>query len=140
MAAMHFKRVLFVAVAALALMVRAGNEPYERPGDVDYKKLGYENEKFTSEGKLFTGAAVRKDKQGRIRAHYEYKDGVLHGLTEEWYTNGVKSVETPFTAGQRHGTNQYWNTDGSLLKRQIWRDGKLVESTDPHDLEKPAAP
>lgn len=137
---MHLTRLLIAAVSALALAVCAADAPVEKPGAVDYKKLGYENEKFTHEGKLFTGVAVRKDKQGRIRAQYEYRDGVHDGLVEEWYTNGVRSVQTPFVAGQRHGTNIYWNVDGSLLKRQVWREGKLVESTDPHDLEKPATP
>ena len=136
---MNLHRVLFVVLSAVsALLLRAVDAPVEPAGAVDYKKLGYENEKFTYEGRLFSGVAVRKDKQGRVRAQYAYKDGVNHGVCEEWYTNGVKSVQTPFANGQRHGTNIYWNTDGSLLKRQLWRDGKLVESTDPHDLEKPA--
>lgn len=105
--------------------------------EVDYKKLGYENELYTYEGKPYTGTAIKKDKQGRVRGKYTYANGLLNGTVEEWYTNGVRSVETPFVQNQRHGTNSYWNLDGSLLKRQTWREGKLIDSTDKHDLEQP---
>lgn len=107
----------------------------ETVAEVDYKKLGYDNELYTFDGKPYTGAAIKKDKQGRTRGRYNYTAGQLDGIVEEWTTNGVKSVETPFVKGRRHGTNTYWNTDGSLLKRQVWKDGQLVDSTDKHDLE-----
>ena len=129
------KRVAILLLAALGIcFARAA----EKPAEVDFKLLGYENELFTLDGKPFTGAAVKKDKQGRVRGHYDYAAGKLSGTIEEWYTNGVKSAQTSFADGRRDGTNTYWNLDGSLLKRQVWRDGKLTDSTEKHDLETPA--
>ena len=133
-------RILLCAFfAAAVFFARADEKPdAAQPAAVDYKTLGFENGLFTLEGRPYTGAAVRKDRQGRKRGHYEYAAGKLTGTTEEWYTNGVKSVQTSFADGVRDGTNTYWNLDGSLLKRQVWRAGKLISSTEKHDMEQPA--
>ncbi len=128
--------VLFAVVIGLA----RAEEKFggAKPAEVDYKQLGYDNELFTLDGKPYSGVAIKKDKQGRKRGRYEYASGKLTGIAEEWFTNGVKCVETSFANGVRNGTNTYWGADGSLLKRQVWRDGKLIDSTEKHDLEQPA--
>lgn len=136
---MNTWKFVLVVVVALCGLVCARGEDAPKAADVDFKVLGFENNLFTFEGKPFSGVAIKKDKQGRLRGRYEYAEGRFDGLTQEWYTNGVKSAQTRFVRGMRHGTNEYFNTDGSLLKRQLWREDKLVESTDKHDME-PAAP
>jgi antitoxin component YwqK of YwqJK toxin-antitoxin module len=130
---MKTKTLLAVLLLVIPSFLRADDA-----GAADYKKLGFADGKITNEGKPYTGVAIKRDKQGNKRARYVYKDGLLEGVIEEWYADGVKSVECTFMNNQRHGTNTYWKTDGSLLKRQVWKAGKLVESTDPHDLETPA--
>lgn len=136
---MKTKLLLAVTVAfAFTGFARAEDKPSPAAAEVDYKQLGFDNNLITWEGKPFSGVAIKKDKQGRKRGRFLYEGGLLHGLVEEWYTNGAKSVECTFVKNDRHGTNTYWNPDGTLLKRQVWKDGKLVESTDKHDLEAPA--
>lgn len=121
-------RWLLCLLVALPLLA-ATNAP------VDYRRLGYVDEKFTWEGALFTGEAVQTNRAGRLIARRHFRDGRLHGRTEEYHTNGVRSVCADFVDGSRHGTNIYWNPDGSLLKSQRWEQGRLVESTHKEDLE-----
>jgi antitoxin component YwqK of YwqJK toxin-antitoxin module len=100
----------------------------------DYRQLGYEEDRFTLHGQPFSGLAVQTNRAGRVVARRHFQDGRYDGRTEEFHTNGVMSACTDFLAGQRHGTNLYWNADGSLLKRQRWEHGRLVESTHPEDM------
>lgn len=131
---MKTKTLLAALLLAIPLCLHA-----ETPApEADYKKLGFANDRITNEGQPYTGVAIKKDKQGNKRARYIYKEGLLHGLVEEWYADGKKSTECTFTENQRNGTNTYWNTDGTLMKRQVWKSGKLVDSTDQKDLEAPA--
>lgn len=130
---MKTRLLLAAFLLACPLYLRADDA-----GAADYKKLGYADGKITSEGKPYTGTAIRRDKQGNKRARYSYKEGLLHGLVEEWYADGKKSTECTFVENQRHGTNTYWNADGSLMKRQIWENGQLKDSTDKKDLAPPA--
>lgn len=129
-----------VAVLAAAVFFARAEEKSAAAGPdaVDYKKLGFENNLITLDGKPYSGVAIKTDKQGRKRGRFVYENGLLNGRIEEWYTNGVQSVDSTFVMNHRDGTNTYWNTDGSLLKRQIWKNGKLVDSTEKHDLEAPA--
>ena len=135
----QFRRFIVILItisSASFFFVRADEKT---DGAVDYKALGFANNLITFEGKPFTGVAIKKDKQGRKRGCFVYDSGLLNGLIEEWYTNGTKSVECTFVKNERDGTNTYWNLDGSLLKRQIWKSGKLIDSTEKHDIESPAA-
>lgn len=106
------------------------------PGAVDYAKLDWKDDVFYLEGKAFTGTSVQRQKKtGALKCRYEFVDGRIHGLVEEWWPNGQRSTETHFAKGTRHGTNTYWDADGKQIKQQIWKDGVLVQSSDPHELE-----
>lgn len=105
-------------------------------GAVDYAKLDWKDDVFYLDGKPFTGVAVQRQKKtGALKCRYEFRDGRHHGLVEEWWPNGQRSTETHFANGVRHGTNTYWDAEGKQFKRQLWKNGALVESTDPHELE-----
>lgn len=102
---------------------------------VSYKSLQYEGERFFRAGAPYTGEAIQTNRQGRLVARRMFKDGRFHGRTEEFATNGQLIVQCDFADGQRSGTNTYWNPDGSLLKRQVWDHGRLVQSTHTEDLQ-----
>ncbi len=130
-----------LAVLALAAAVQAAEPaatnapPPAAAGAVDYAKLDWKNELFVFEGKAFTGIAEQKFRDGKLKARYGYLEGRIHGLVEEWYANGQKSTETNFEKNQRHGANTYWDQSGKVIKRQRWDHDKLVESSDPHEVE-----
>lgn len=104
-------------------------------GTVDYAKLDWKNELFVLDGKPFTGTAEQKYRDGKLKARYPYVEGRIHGLVEEWYANGQKSTETNFEKNQRHGSNTYWDQAGKVIKKQRWDRDKLIESSDPHEVE-----
>ena len=93
---------------------------------VAYDDLGYEKNKFTLDGELFSGIAIHKYEDGTIKAEYHIRDGVYHGVAKEFYEDGTPSAETGYRDGLRQGDNTYWNKDGSVMKRQVWQDGKLI--------------
>ncbi len=128
---------LLYLLGALALLPAWGRA--EATGETaqavaDYRRLGYDNELFTLDGKPFTGLALQTNRAGRLVARRNFRDGRYDGRTEEFATNGVMIVSADFKAGLHHGTNIYWNADGTLIKRQVWKDGQLVESTRKEDL------
>lgn len=118
-----------------APMVRPAAPPPVVTGAVDYAKLDWKDERFALDGKPFTGTAEQRHRDGRLKARYRYLDGMIHGLVEEWYANGLKSAETNFEKNQRHGSNTYWDEAGKVIKKQRWDRDKLVESSDPHEAE-----
>lgn len=45
----------------------------------------------------------------------EYLNGVLHGITKEWFQVGeIESSETPYVHGKKHGVVKYWYRNGQL--------------------------
>ena len=132
-----------LAAAAPATAGEATNRPPALAGgEVDFKQVDMQDDLYLVEGKPFTGTTVRRHrKSGAVLARFPCREGRLHGLVEEWYTNGVQSVSTAFAAGRRDGPSTYWNPDGTVLKRQLWAGGQLKDSTHKEDLEPaPAAP
>lgn len=137
-----FRAVLIAAGLAGAAIGRAADPaptnappPAPDPTAVDYAKLDWKNDLFLLGGKPFTGVAEQRYRDGKLKARYHYQNGMIHGIVEEWYANGQQSTETHFEKNQRHGANTYWDQTGKVIKRQRWDHDKLVESSDPHEVE-----
>jgi antitoxin component YwqK of YwqJK toxin-antitoxin module len=111
-----------MAVSFLTFVPGCENKPVEVP----YKDLGYENEKITLNGKPFTGVGLDTAKDGKLRVRWELKDGVPHGVVKEWAPNGQLIVETGYHMGKRHGLNRYWTPEGQLTKEQVYEHGTSV--------------
>ncbi len=107
---------------------------------VDYRKLTWSDGHFLLDGRPFTGVAELRDRDGRLKARYPMRDGELHGLVEEWHPNGRRSAATWFERNRRNGTNEYWDADGRLLKRQVWQNDELVDSSDPAEVHSSPPP
>jgi len=103
---------------------------------VPYSELGYESDgTYSLRGRAFNGVATESHKNGKVSKHYEFKDGVFHGKTEEFYEDGTPMTLTHWDKGQRHGENTYWESDGSVQKKQVYDHDVVIESTDSHDQE-----
>ena len=99
--------------------------------EVTRKQLAWEDDRFTRDGKPFTGILLDSYPDGKRKQRYQMKDGQNHGLTEEWYENGQQSTSTHWENGQRHGENVYWNPDGTVQKKQLWEHGKMLREEHP---------
>ncbi|MEZ5303084.1 MAG: hypothetical protein R3F11_20945 [Verrucomicrobiales bacterium] len=68
--------ILILAAALAGLFLSACGEGRQ----VAYDDLGYEKNKFTLDGALFSGIAIHKYEDGTIKAEYHIRDGVYHGV------------------------------------------------------------
>ena len=129
------KRLLFL----FAMFLSACSPPAEKPaGDasspagaepVPYSKITWKEDINYLDGKPFTGIAVQNYKNGQLMSRYPMKDGVYHGVVEEWYEDGKQKTKTSFENGKHQGDNFYWNPDGTLQVHKVWRDDVLVSET-----------
>lgn len=103
--------------------------------DVPYKSLGWDGTRLTLKDaaagteKPFTGVTTKFSKTGQLTARYEVKDGLYHGLVEEWYDNGHQLTRTNYLQGKHEGENVYWNRDGTLQSLKVWKDDVKVSET-----------
>ena len=102
--------------------------------EVTYKELKWQDDVYFLEGKLYSGVARDKHKNGHIKGEYPFLEGRLHGVVKEWWENGQLSTETHFEKGQRHGLNRYWTQKGHLMKEQVYDHDKSV-SEKHYDVE-----
>ena len=63
---------------------------------------------------VFSGWLTEAYASGILRSRSFVSNGVLHGLSEGWHTNGVPQVRESFVNGRSEGTVTKWSIDGSL--------------------------
>lgn len=73
----------------------------------------------------FTGTVVEHYASGRLQSRSVVSNGVLHGLSEGWHTNGIRQVAENFTAGISEGVRVKWYPNGAKLSEATISNGKL---------------
>jgi antitoxin component YwqK of YwqJK toxin-antitoxin module len=73
----------------------------------------------------FTGIMIDHQADGSLRSRSAVTDGLLHGLSEGWHTNGQLQVTEHFKAGVSHGLRTKWYADGTRLSAAAIVDGRL---------------
>lgn len=101
------------------------------PDAVPYAKLGYADNRFTLDGTPFTGVTTDHYPHGSLRRRYQIREGVFDGLVEEWYDTGRPKARTAYAGGKHNGDNIYWNPDGTLQVRKVWKDDVLLSEEKP---------
>lgn len=86
-----------------------------------------DNQMFFWQGKLFTGTAY-EERDGRLIAESEYKDGYQDGTTREWYSSGVLKSEKSYRYSTSHGLFSEYDEDGHLTSRKMLEHGIVVWS------------
>jgi len=76
-------------------------------------------------GVLFTGWMLDRYPDGALRSKSWLSNGVLQGLSEGWYTNGVQEIREHFVAGKSQGVVTRWREDGTMLSEGTAVDGRL---------------
>ena len=129
------KRFLFL----LAMLPAACAPPSEQsggrsdaatePAPVPYSQIQWKEDVNYLDGKPFTGVTVQYHKNGQLMSRYHMKDGIYHGLVEEWFADGKQKTKTSFVNGKHEGDNFYWNPDGTLQVHKVWKEDNLVSET-----------
>ena len=74
----------------------------------------------------FSGKSVEFFEGGEVkRESRSYKDGLMHGVSIEWYENGQKKIEQIFEKGQKNGAMRLWHDNGQLWAETSWENGKI---------------
>ena len=97
------------------------------PDEFPYKDLGYDKGLFTKDGKGFTGTAVQHHTDGKLKSRYQFVDGMLDGIIEEWWGNGQRSTYKQYKENMRHGITTYWDEKGVPTKQVLYKDDEEVE-------------
>ena len=61
----------------------------------------------------------------QLKSRSAVSNGLLHGLSQGWYTNGQQQVEEHFVAGTSHGLRTKWHPNGQKLSEVNILSGKL---------------
>jgi antitoxin component YwqK of YwqJK toxin-antitoxin module len=73
----------------------------------------------------FTGFIVESYSDGSRKSRSELANGVMHGVSEGWYTNGVLQVREHFREGLSDGRRQKWFPSGAKMSEATVGAGKL---------------
>lgn len=76
-------------------------------------------------GTPFTGVMIEKYPDGQLQSRSVLSNGVLNGISEGWYTNGVKQVEEHFVGGVSDGLRTKWYPDGKKMSEATIVSGKI---------------
>lgn len=60
----------------------------------------------------FTGFLTEHYPLGELRSRSAISNGLLHGLSQGWHTNGQLQIEEQFVNGVSHGMRTRWFADG----------------------------
>lgn len=135
------QRGIFLILLSLTACTPEAEQRESKPApaaavpEVPFKDLGWDGSRYTLKDgpagaeKPFTGVTTKHNKAGRLLARYGVKEGVYHGLVEEWYENGKQKTKTSYAHGRHEGDNFYWNPDGTLQVHKVWRDDVLISET-----------
>lgn len=73
----------------------------------------------------FSGFMVEHYPDGILRSRSAVTNGLLHGLSEGWYTNKQIQISENFKEGISHGLRTKWYPSGAKLSEAPIVDGKL---------------
>jgi antitoxin component YwqK of YwqJK toxin-antitoxin module len=73
----------------------------------------------------FTGLMLEYYEDHSLKSRSMVSNGLLHGLSEGWHTNGVPAVCEHFQAGTSHGPRTKWYASGRILSEANIEDGQL---------------
>jgi len=66
------------------------------------------------------------DPKGRLVRRVPYKNGRIHGTLTELYPNGDTFALVPYVEGVRQGVAQSFNKDGSVYKKVIFKNDRII--------------
>lgn len=78
-----------------------------------------------AQGEPFTGTVVEHYPHKQLQSRSLVSNGVLHGLSEGWHTNGVRQVAEHFVNGVSEGVRVKWHPNGTKLSEAAIVKGKL---------------
>lgn len=91
---------------------------------VNFYGLKEKNNMYFIGDRLFSGTAIRKHQNGKIKATLEFNEGILHGKMKSFYSNGKTKAEGKFLNGELEGIFTFYYEDGSIKEKSQYKNGK----------------
>ena len=103
-------------------------------------------------GEVVSGQVKLFGDDGKLQSESNYQNGLVHGFSNSYHSNGVQATKTVFSNGEKAGTETWWgenglksyeanfvngkmngletiwSEDGSIASQLRYSDGKLVET------------
>lgn len=74
----------------------------------------------------FTGVIFDRYLDGALKSRSAMVNGLLHGVSEGWHTNGVLQVREHFRHGVSHGLRTKWSPEGHKISEAMIQNGKIT--------------
>jgi antitoxin component YwqK of YwqJK toxin-antitoxin module len=74
---------------------------------------------------VFTGILLNNYDNGALKSRSVVSNGLLHGLSIGWHTNGQQQIEEHYVAGISHGLRTKWHPNGAKHSEGAMVRGKL---------------
>jgi antitoxin component YwqK of YwqJK toxin-antitoxin module len=124
---------LAVLAGLVALLNRPGTKEAPRvevraaPAELSRTNLVLEEGRLRQLGSAtpFTGFMLEHYPDGVLRSRSAVANGLLHGVSEGWYTNKQIQVSENFKEGVSHGLRTKWYPGGAKQSEAQIVDGKL---------------
>lgn len=84
--------------------------------------------RIVGQAEPFNGWVIENYAEGQLKSRARVENGVLHGLSEGWFENGMRQVQEPFANGVSHGCRVKWYASGALKSEEEIVEGRLEGS------------
>ena len=117
----------FLAAAVLTVILKPWQRELVPAEQVSRKQLVLQQGRLmkTSQTNAFTGLMVELYPDGTLQSRSAVSNGLLHGVSEGWHTNGVLAITEMFVEGTSHGTRTKWDAASNRIAETDIREGEI---------------
>jgi antitoxin component YwqK of YwqJK toxin-antitoxin module len=117
----------FLAAAVLTVILKPWQRELVPAEQVSRKQLVLQQGRLmkTSQTNAFTGLMVEFYPDGTLQSRSAVSNGLLHGVSEGWHTNGVLAITEVFVSGKSHGTRTKWDASSNRIAETDIREGEI---------------
>jgi antitoxin component YwqK of YwqJK toxin-antitoxin module len=121
---LKFALLLVLAAAIVIAFFSFQNKP-EKVIEIPREELALRNGRLfrINETSPFTGIMIEVHPDGSLKSRSFVAEGLLEGVSEGWYTNGVIQVRENFKQGISHGLRTKWHENGKLMSESTIEQG-----------------
>ena len=107
----------FLAGTILIFLLKPSKRDTVPPEQVSRNQLVLQQGRLmkTSQTNAFTGLMVEFYPDGTLQSRSVVSNGLLHGVSEGWHTNGVLAITEVFVDGKSHGTRIKWDAASNRI-------------------------
>jgi antitoxin component YwqK of YwqJK toxin-antitoxin module len=117
----------FLAAAVLTVILKPWQRELVPAEQVSRNQLVLQQGRLmkTSQTNAFTGLMVEFYPDGTLQSRSAVSNGLLHGVSEGWHTNGVLAITEVFVSGTSHGTRTKWDAASNRIAETTISAGQI---------------